>query len=532
MRASSAALAFCLWCAVPGWAGNPDDFSNLLRRVPENANALVLIDRDALLSSNVAIREGWAKRSEANYLAGTSTIPPGTSKLIFAAQLKARTLANAWEIGLAQTNRPISMAEVARVEKNPVEKLAEFPTVLSPRDAYFVEFGPHIIGTLQPADRQELARWLRFAKGNRKPVVSSYLQDSLRNVTEKSQIVLAIDTLDMADVPFVRAYLRLSKVASAKKVNPDAVASLLAGLRGARMTISVHDTMLGELRLDFAESTQPVAGFIKPLVLEALDQMGAALGELADWKVAAVDRSVVFTGTLSTTTLRQLLAPVHTPAPTNPGTPEVTSVSPPAKASSATANNPQLDASLAYYQSIQTILNDIAEIKSKSYNGIAYWYEKYAKQIDQLPILDVDPEVRNYGLGVTVMLRTIAGSLRGQRISNELLDQYESEVSFLDASNPWHYYAGPGYGYGYPWWGGWYGYPSFYYSVANNNQITRIQSQSTAVGDAARKTAWNLVLEKSTLIRERMVAKYHVEFPATLSTQAGTSQLKAMDKPK
>jgi hypothetical protein len=180
---------------------------------------------------------------------------------------------------------------------------------------------------------------------------------------------------------------------------------------------------------------------------------------------------------------------------------------------------------------VQTVLGDLTEIKNKSYNGIAYWYEKYAKDIDQLPILNVDPELLNYGLGVSVMLRSIAGSLRGQRISNELLEQYKGEVSFLDANSPWYYYTGPGYWwtYGYP---SWYGYPSAYYQIAANNDITRLQSQSAAVGNAARKTAWNLVVEKSNLLRSRMVAKYNVEFPATLSTRGGNSQLRAIDKPK
>src|SRR5581483_2526028 len=69
-----------------------DSFTDLLRLVPDHANTVVLIDRDALLASPLSVRERWAKISEANYMAGASAIPPGAKKLVYAAQIVPGTL--------------------------------------------------------------------------------------------------------------------------------------------------------------------------------------------------------------------------------------------------------------------------------------------------------------------------------------------------------------------------------------------------------------------------------------------------------
>ena len=133
-----------------------DQLDDLLRKVPDHANTVVVIEREAILRSPLAARLGWAKKSEADYLAGISAIPPGASKLVFAAQLVPGSLGSSWVIGLMQMKNDASIAEVARREKHSVDNLAGFPVVLCPRDAYFVEMGPRLVGTMHPANRQEL----------------------------------------------------------------------------------------------------------------------------------------------------------------------------------------------------------------------------------------------------------------------------------------------------------------------------------------------------------------------------------------
>jgi len=492
-----------------------DQLDDLLRKVPDRANTVVVIEREAILRSPLAARLGWAKKSEADYLAGISAIPPGASKLVFAAQLVPGSLGSSWVIGLMQMKNDVSIAEVARREKHSVDNLAGFPVVLCPRDAYFVEMGPRLVGTMHPANRQELARWLRSIKRSSQPTLTPYLQQAVGNGSDQSQIVLAIDTLDMVDTKEIRAHLGQSKVLAGQNVELDAAAKVLAGLRGLRLVISINDGIHGELHLDFADSITPIAPFVKPLLLETLDHMGAALDQLGSWNAAPADTSAVLTGTLSPRTLRQVLSFFHTPPPTqgfeSVRQPEI--VPPP--------GDPKAVASQRYFRSIQTMLNDLAEIKSKTYIGIAYWYEKYAKDIDQFPMLNVDPELLNYGLGVSVMLRSIAGSLRGAPIQNELLDQYKGQASF---STPGYYNYRVGPGYAYAW-----GYPGSYWEVNNYNEVIRAQSQAAAAGNEARKTAWNLVLEKTNIIRQRMVVKYHVEFGSSMSTTGG-SQLRTIDK--
>jgi hypothetical protein len=75
-------------------------FKSLLRRVPEQANAILLLDLDAIKISKIGIKEKWAARHKENHLAGATNIPPGVQDLVVAAHIDPATLNEEWKIAM------------------------------------------------------------------------------------------------------------------------------------------------------------------------------------------------------------------------------------------------------------------------------------------------------------------------------------------------------------------------------------------------------------------------------------------------
>src|SRR5438128_444025 len=95
MRTSiAAAIGFLLFLitfhgAPPATAGSLDD---LLIRVPDQANALLVVDVPALHKSRMGVRENWAKRHERQFMAGVASIPPSVQRVVLAAEVNPSTL--------------------------------------------------------------------------------------------------------------------------------------------------------------------------------------------------------------------------------------------------------------------------------------------------------------------------------------------------------------------------------------------------------------------------------------------------------
>jgi hypothetical protein len=64
------------------------DFNDLLRRVPPGANAMMLIDANAVMKSPIAVRNGWKSKQEAAYVKKPFLLPPEADRVVIAAQLR------------------------------------------------------------------------------------------------------------------------------------------------------------------------------------------------------------------------------------------------------------------------------------------------------------------------------------------------------------------------------------------------------------------------------------------------------------
>src|SRR5262245_27130465 len=116
----AAALMACLQ-SVPG--RGDESCSDLLLRVPDSANAVILLDLQAIKNSPVGKRENWASKHESEHLAGTAGLSPQVQKLVMAAELDPGDLQNKWEIGIGAKSDNVSMQKLAKALSGSMDKV-------------------------------------------------------------------------------------------------------------------------------------------------------------------------------------------------------------------------------------------------------------------------------------------------------------------------------------------------------------------------------------------------------------------------
>jgi hypothetical protein len=492
--------------ASGGRAAGP--FDDLLMRVPGDANFLKLIDVEGVLNSPLGKQQNWVKKHENEFLHGASHIPPGTTRMLMAAQLNPTTLQPTWKLGLGTLKQPITIAQCAKSEGGVPEQVAGHNVALSRRDAYFVEVTPNTLGVWQPANRQALGRWLRFADRNKDVAISPYLRDAAAAAGNQAQIVLGLDLADVFDPEGVRYRLKGSSTLAGKPVNLEAFTRIVSSLKGLKFAVRIEYGINGELRIDFGEPVAPLGDYAKPLVLEALENIGAAIEELNDWDARLERNAIVMQGRFSERGLRQVLSVITLPPPNKTGMTASVETRPPQTPGTPGqfTQDPRAVASQAYFKSVNQMLFDLRNQKVKSFKALGTWYDTYALKIDQLPMLNVDEDLLKYGMSVSGKLRTISQSARGVSINNSLLEQSKGEQQITSPGSAW-FGGGPGWAYGY------YD-PGINMIKGNYGQVRAVQDQIGAAEGQARFAIWKMIDDETVTIRKQMVEKYQVEFPA------------------
>src|SRR5258708_29384628 len=109
---------------------------------------------------------------------------------------------------------------------------------------------------------------------------------------------MAVDMADMLDLDGIKFRLKQNRAVAGQNVNLDQLAQTLAGLKGAKLLVHVEDSMQGELRIDFADSFAKFAPLAKPMILEALDRLGAHIDDLENWQARTEGETVTLSGAL------------------------------------------------------------------------------------------------------------------------------------------------------------------------------------------------------------------------------------------
>lgn len=237
--------------AVSLTASVASEFPALVSKVPGHANAIMVVDVDAVLASPIAVTNGWSKRFADGNADRPLYLPPEADKVVVAAQFDVvRGFAQAWEVALMGMKEPFSMSLVARAEGGNVDTINGVNVAWVPSDAYFIEVDKQTLGLMAPADRQALARW---ADNDRKSVtgqVPAYLLNASQRVGKGTQAVIAIETADAIQPHRVQA--RLQQFTFDKGLDLNATAQLISSMQGILLELSFASDVQAVATINFA----------------------------------------------------------------------------------------------------------------------------------------------------------------------------------------------------------------------------------------------------------------------------------------
>jgi hypothetical protein len=494
-------LSFVLLLAV-GRAFGDERFTPLLARVPSTANSLTMIDVSKVFASEMAVRLGWRQEHARKFDASPSMLPPTTEQFIWASELDLKYMNPIWQVAAMNLSQDLSMEKLARWIRGERDMVAGLEAVATPRGGMVVKFSQREYGVIKPGNRQKAARWISESGRNREQSssLSPYLAFVVADPTRTgADLLKAIDLTDALDRPSIRAALNNSQVVKQAGLNPDEVADLLAGVRGLTVGVQFADRAAGKFVVDFKGSVAVLGQSAKPLLLEVLAEAGASFDELPSWTLTLGDRQFALQGEMTESGLRRLFSFLETDAAVvDQGTQDAGGADIQASASEIGSLTRE------YFRSVTKFLDDLSgERGANSYGTIALWFEKYARRIEALPILNIDPDMLSYSASVVSHFRGAADSIRAGGIKT---GARTAQISSAD------------YGYGNDY--GYYGYPVF--SGSTNYAVGRaqaaeadrraIRAEERAASSLDARGHVSQVKDESSAIRRQMTERYQMEF--------------------
>jgi hypothetical protein len=479
-----------------------DTTADLLGWVPDRANAALFVDVDALRATPMGTRQKWAAEKGPTF--GLESLPPNATRLVVGCQIDLNG-GIGWEVAVAAQRKPVGEAEFAKANGGTRDTVGGKAVVVTEKYGIAATLAPGVVGAHQPSNRQEAGRWLRSATGKVGPGMSPYLKQAAALVGPQAPVVLAFDAADMLPAAKLRAGLDKAKSLEGKKANPDAVADLFAGLKGVTVVFRITDHMAGEIRLDFDGPATAIRDVAKPLLIEVLDHVGLGEDDFDAWVVAVDGSRVTFRGGMTRETAGRFVGPFLRPSVASLGGGDG-DAEPGTKA----------EVSVRYYKAVTKQLGEMKKATYKSFPAMALGYNTSARQIDDLPILNVDEDLLGWGASLTSTLRTMAITAQA---ANGQMSQLDAQRSMSQIRDP-NYYYGSGYGMRAGYWGAaGYGYnyavptgTATTYTVSNNATINQLVSQTKEQEHQYRLNTWKTIDQVTQDVRRAMVKKYQVEF--------------------
>ncbi len=484
-------------------------FAELAKRIPSSANTIVLWNAEKVFNSPIAKREGWSKSYDKAFAAGLVRLPSDTQQYMAASKMEFTTMQPLWQVSMITTRETHSLDQIARLRKGTVTTIAGHQAVLLPSNSYLVQFSDHVYGSMSPADRQTVARWIRETDTTQN--LSPYLREALGYADNAgTEIVMAMDLQDVLAPEQIEKAADKSPAIKQSGLNPTVVARIVSSLQGVTLGITFADQPYGKIKADFGLDATILGKVVKPLFLEVIGNKGVMIDDFQKWTGEVQGKRATLSGYFSKVGMRRVLSLIDEPATTAVADTQST-------VQSASDKDPKVVASKKYFKSIDTLLTEFRHRDSpKTIYQIGTWLDKYARKIDRLPMVNVDKELIQYGTYVAQQLRNASAAIKGIGYRTRV-----GEVQAANSSGPGYYganydsYSG-GYYYDGNYYRGGYGYGGAYNFQAGlqaeQKARTQVHAQARVSGAAAARAILQQVLKAEREVRVRMTQKYNEEF--------------------
>jgi len=466
------------------------DLADLIRRVPDDANVLLVLNADAILQTEIARANNWHEKLASSFEHHEAYVPPNAHRVVTAAHIDALREPPRFQISLIDLKNPVSLTEKAQQHGTFCEQIEGLTCARTPWDAYAVQFSPNTVGLAMPGNRQATARWLKRLQTVQEPQLSPFLLKSAGYVTEGPQFLAAVDLKYMFSPRTVRGYLAQSETMLDNNGDMEAVAGVIDSLQGVTLGVTFADKAYGNLRVSFDTDPTPLIQFAKPLLLEVLASNDASLDDFAQWQVTVVGNSVNLKGTMSLKSLRRLFTLFDAPTSDisysqgdmpQPGTPE---------------QYTKAQATKKYYDELIEMLDDVRTPKGSTITSTGIWMDRYARKIDRLPILNVDQDLLDFSNYVASNLRGAANAYR--KVGTKYAAQRQSNYGG-GRSGSWGSGSGALFG---------------YYGTSSNNAKQNMATRRKITSEAAefRLATWQEIDDRTAQIRRTLTERYNTEF--------------------
>jgi hypothetical protein len=462
-------------------------YGELLKHLPDGANVIALVDVEGLINSPLGQREKWGEKiaDRPNAVLGVSE---AALRSVVAAQVDLQTFEERWKLSMVQlaTATP-KLAVLARREGGYIEDIEHQQVVWTPRNFYLIAFPEKIVGMVLPASRQLLAQWLRNSLGKPRAFPPGWADRALFRADRDSQVVIAVDLADAISPAHAEAWLRTLDSVTEGRHSPGLLAPQLASIKLAFLEVEVKSGITGTLHVEFDKPIDALKPVAKDVVLQALEACGVDIDDARRWDGEVKDRVIELSGPLDAGSLRRVLTLLSAPSLSTSlatgggrGNP-VKEEDEPAEATPTDVAK----ASQRYFRSVVDIVDSLKQQRNESYSRIRFWLDRGAKQIDELPLLDVDTDLLDWGGKVALTLREMSMSI----------NYINKDKSYRLAGSAKGSYQG------------WYGGGTW---TSMDSRSTN--TQANAMINVDTTTRWSALQTAIGEMRKTMVQKYHVEF--------------------
>jgi hypothetical protein len=486
--------------------GSSRVFGDLLKRIPKQSNTLLLVNAEGLYESPMGRRENWRAQAAENR-PDRLGLTPDVTKIAVAMSMDFQTMQERWKIGMAQHKvAPGKLDALAIREGGYVETIEGMPVAWTPRGFDLFVFPDNITGFASPTNRQLIVSWIQDVFDHPRNFPPGFADRAIFRADAGAQIVLALDLSNAASPKAIEPWLNTLEDIKKTKTEPKLLAPRLASVKSAFLAIKVDQSIEGQLRIDFDRPVDDTGQIGRQMILAVLDEYGAELPEMKTWtfgfdKHTAIEAS----GRLSVESARKVISLAHPPRLSSSsgdssnssaaGTPnDVKPAAPTAKANTnpppTPPQNSRAVAAQAYFRSVSSLLDALKQVDRPTYRSTKLWFDRYAKQIEELPILGVDKDLLDWGTMVSRTLREMASGVN------------------YSAQNQNYTLAQDSYGnYG--------GYNAYYGNVGGGSKVldqALIKRQSDAQLSVELDKRWQALANSVAETRRKMVEKYQVDF--------------------
>jgi hypothetical protein len=372
----------------------------LEKRLPQNGNAILIIDVTKLLDSPLGKAEGWQSKMISGYADRPLAVPATATRVAMAAFIHPANLDAIWQASLAELSSEPQIETILQTQRGYADTLGGMKAAWTPRDIYYVQLDEHTLGILRPGDRQALARW---TSGKLAQPASAYLGPVISGGSN-APVVFAVDLTNSVGMGGIAYAFAAGKLPSLEKVGDgrDKLLAALGSVKGLILKMTAEQQFNAELTVDFDQSIDALGSNVKPFVIDVLKETGLFDPQVEKWEFKASGNTITGTGASSADALTRLIALMspgdsgavpgdvaQKPAKSNGSDPAAVPAADTAAAASPAA------ASQAYYRAICKIFDQMSAKSSPTQS--AAWLHAQSRAIHTIPAVGVDPELMDWG---------------------------------------------------------------------------------------------------------------------------------------